>query len=153
VKRKLTYSQMDVLMASPDNPTPEFRRNHQLTRMWQGLHELETSPAPTINDWTVVSDAVNMMETLLVMGWVQDPDDTLTAAMGAMAEAGRRHQEGHALRLTGQGMQIIRGILEDYADALEQLSHRVMVVAHRKTEQRLHEILDGKVQPHDVRFV
>jgi uncharacterized protein YyaL (SSP411 family) len=153
VKRKLTYSQLDVLMASPDKPTPEFKRNHQLTRMWQGLHELETSPSPTVNDWTVVSDAVNMMETLLVMGWVQDPDDTRTAAMGAMAEAGRRHQEGHALRLTGQGMQIIRGILEDYADALEQLSHRVMIVAHRKTEQRLHEILDGKVQPHDVRFV
>lgn len=153
MKRKLTYSTMDVLMASPDNPMPQFKRNHQLTRMWQGLHELEKAPAPTIGDWTVVSDAINMMETLLVMGWVQDPDDTLTEAMKAMAEAGRRYQEGHALRLTGQGIQTIRGILEDYADVLEQLSHRVMVVAHRKTEQRLHEILDGKLQPHDVRFV
>jgi uncharacterized protein YyaL (SSP411 family) len=153
VKRNLTYSTMDVLMASPDNPMPQFKRNHQLTRIWQGLHELEKAPAPTIGDWTVVSDAINMMETLLVMGWVQDPDDTLTEAMKAMAEAGRRHQEGHALRLTGQGMQTIRGILEDYAEAVEQLSHRVMIVAHRKTEQRLHEILDGKVQPHDVRFV
>jgi uncharacterized protein YyaL (SSP411 family) len=153
VKRNLTYSTMDVLMASPDNPMPQFKRNHQLTRIWQGLHELEKAPAPTIGDWTVVSDAINMMETLLVMGWVQDPDDTLTEAMKAMAEAGRRHQEGHALRLTGQGMQTIRGILEDYAEAVEQLSHRVMIVAHRKTEQRMHEILDRKVQPHDVRFV
>lgn len=152
MKRKLTYSTMDVLLASPDNPMPQFKRNHHLTRMWQGLHELETAPAPTIADWTVVSDAINMMETLLVMGWTQDPDDTLTEATKAMKEAGRRHKEGHALRLTGQGIQIIRGILEDYADTLEQLSHRVMVVAHRKTEQRLHEILDGKVQPHDVRF-
>jgi hypothetical protein len=153
VKRKLTYSQMDVLLANPVNPMPQFKRNHQLTRIWQGLHELETAANPTINDWTVVSDAINMMETLMVMGWVQDPDNMLVDAMEAMAEAGRRHQEGHALRLTGPGMQTIRGILEDYADALEQLSHRVMIVAHRNTEKRLHEILDGKVQPHDVRFV
>jgi uncharacterized protein YyaL (SSP411 family) len=153
MKRKLTYSNMDVLMADPDNPTPEFKRNHQLTRMWQGLHALETSAEPTLDDWTVVSDAINMMETLLGMGWVQDPDDTLTEAMGAMAEAGRRHQEGHALRLSGKGIQTIRGILEDYASALEQLSYRVMIVAHRRTEKRLHEILDGKVQPHDVRFI
>lgn len=153
MKRKLTYTQMDVLMASPDKPTPEFKRNYQLTRMWQGLHELETAHAPTINDWTVVSDAINMMETLQVMGWVADTDDMLTDAMKAMTEAGKRHQDGHALRLTGQGMQTIRGILEDYASAVEQLSYRVMVVAHRKTEQRLHEILDGKAQPHDVRFL
>ena len=86
------------------------------------------------------------------MGWVEDPDKILTDAMKAMAEAGRRHQEGHALRLSGKGIQTIRGVLEDYASALEQLPYRVMVVAHRKTEQRLHEILDGKVQPHDVRF-
>lgn len=150
MKRKLTYSQMDVLMASPDHPTPESKRNYQLTRMWQGLHELETAALPTITDWKVVSDVINMMETLLGMGWVQDPDDTLTDAMGAMEEAGRRYQKGNVLRLTGQGMQTIRGILEDYASALEHLPHRVIVSAHRKTEQRLHEILDGKAQPHDV---
>jgi uncharacterized protein YyaL (SSP411 family) len=152
MKRKLTYSQMDVIMADPVQPTPAFKRNHQLTRMWQGLHELETSSKPTVRDWTVVSDAINMMETLLGMGWVQDPDNTLTEAMEAMSEAGRRHQEGHALRLSGQGIQTIRGILEDYASALEQLPHRVMLAAHRRTEQRLHEILNGKVQPHDVRL-
>jgi hypothetical protein len=152
MKRKLTYSQMDVLMASPDNPTPEFKRNHQLTRMWQGLHELETAAKPTKEDCAVVSDAINMMETLLGMGWVEDPDDTLTEAMEAMVEAGRRHEQGHPLRLSGKGIQTIRGVLEDYASALEQLSYRVMVVAHRKTEQRLHEILDGKLKPHDVRF-
>jgi uncharacterized protein YyaL (SSP411 family) len=153
VKRQLTYSTIDVLMADPVQPTPESKRNHQLTRMWQGLHELETAENPTINDWTVVSDAINMMETLIGMGWAQDPDDTLTEAMEAMSEAGKRHQAGHELRLSGQGMQTIRGILEDYASALEGLSHRVMIVAHRKTEQRMHEILDGNVQPHDVIFV
>jgi len=152
MKRKLTYSQMDVLMASPDSPTPEFKRNHQLTCMWQGLHELETAAKPTISDCAVVSDAINMMETLMGMGWVEDPDGMLTEAMEAMVEAGRRYEGGHALRLTGKGIQTIRGVLEDYASALEQLPYRVMVVAHRKTEQRLHEILDGKLQPHDARF-
>jgi uncharacterized protein YyaL (SSP411 family) len=153
VKRKLTYSTMDVLMASPDHPTPEPNRRHQLTRMWQGLHALEVEPNPTIDDWVVVSDAVNLMETLVKMGRVADEQDALTDAMAVLEEAGRRNEAGHALRLSGKGIQIIRGILEDYASALEQLPHRTMVVAHRMTEKHMHDILDGKLSINDVRFV
>lgn len=153
MKRTLTYSNMDVLLASPDKPMPEASRRHQLLRMHMGLLMLETAPDPELDDWVVVSDAVNMLETLLNMGHVQDPDDLLGDAVAVMAEAGERKQAGKTLRLSGRGIQVIRGVLEDYTTALNTLSERTMKAAHRKTEKRLHDILDGKLQPHDVRFV
>jgi len=61
----ITYTIMDELMASPTHPLPEKSRLHQLTVMWQGLAALETAPHPTKNDWRVVSDAVNLMETFI----------------------------------------------------------------------------------------
>ena len=153
MKRKLRYSHIDVLMADPIKPTPEFKRTYQLTRMWQGLHTLVTSDKATIDDWAVVSDAINIMETLLEMGWMQDVDGALDEAAKAMTDVGNRHQDGAPLRLTEDESEIIRGTLEDYAEALTNLSYRVMVVAHRKTQQRIYDILDGKLRPQDVRFV
>ncbi len=153
MKRKLFYSHLDVLMADPVKPTPEFKRTYQLTRMWQGLHTLETTTTGTVDDWSVVSDAINIMETLLEMGWLADPDNLLEESMQAMSNAGHRHQDGQPLQLTKEEGNVIHGLLEDYASALEQLPYRVMITAHRKTQQRIHEILDGKLRPQDVKFV
>lgn len=62
------YSLFDVMMASPSQPLPDAHRRHQLTRMHQGLEAMEKSPQPTTDDWRVVSDAVNIMETLVTSG-------------------------------------------------------------------------------------
>ena len=58
----MTYGLLDTLFASPDAPMPAEKRRHQLTRMYGGLRAMETAPAPTRDDWRVVSDAVNLME-------------------------------------------------------------------------------------------
>ena len=65
-RRRPTYTHWDELMASKVDPTPEDKRRHQLTRMWQGLRALEQDAAPTPDDWRVVSDAVNLLETMVV---------------------------------------------------------------------------------------
>lgn len=62
------YSLIDVMMASPTEPLPESHRVHQLTRMHSGLDAMEKAPQPTTDDWRVVSDAVNIMETLVTAG-------------------------------------------------------------------------------------
>lgn len=62
------YSLIDVMMASPTQPLPESHRSHQLMRMHQGLEAMEKAPQPTTDDWRVVSDAVNIMETLVTSG-------------------------------------------------------------------------------------
>lgn len=157
------YTLMDVMMASPTQPLPEQSRVYQLTRMHQGLTAMEKSPTPTTEDWRLVSDAVNLMETLITMGpwrdctgdlvYVSDNSGLLNDAVAAMAMAGRRHRAGGNIRLDGAGLQAVRGVLEDYGNLLEALSARAMIEAHRETERRIHAILSGKKKPHDCEIM
>lgn len=147
------YTLIDEMFASPTETLPKFWQTHQLTNMWDGLRDLEIEPNPDTDSWRIVSDCVNLMETLLTMGEVQDPDGLLMDAVTAMAEAGIRHRKGQALRLSGPGMQAVRAILEDYSEVIQVLPARTMIRAHRLTEQRLHDILSGKRKPHDVEIV
>ena len=154
------YTLFDVMLASPSEPLAEHLRRHQLTRMHQGLEAMEKAPQPTTDDWRVVSDAVNIMETLVNNGpWfdcdggpveITDASGLLPDAVTAMAMAGKRHKAGGNIRLDGAGIQAVRNVLADYGDLLEVLPARTMIKAHRETERRIHEILAGKKKPHDV---
>jgi len=161
-QRPKHYTLMDELTASPTEPLPAEYRRHQLTRMYDGLAAMEKAPSPTTDDWRVVSDAVNLMETLTVTnnGWwmgcdgepvqITDASGLLMDAVTALAMAGRRNLAGSVIRLDGAGIQAVRAVLEDYAALIDALSARVMIRCHRLTEKRLHELLDGKRKPHDV---
>lgn len=152
MKTFTTYTLIDEISASPTQPLAHNKRDYQLTRMWQGLHAMERLTNPTQDDWRVVSNAVNMMETLIEMGELADGDCLLHDAVTAMAEAGTRHAtKGAPIRLSGPGMMAIRGLLEDYEEAMKALPARTMIRAHRKTERRVQEILRGKTLPGDVK--
>lgn len=150
-----TYNLLDTLFAAPDQPMPADKRRHQLTRMYGGLHALETASAPTPDDWRTVSDAVNLMETLVVdMHLCEDTAGLLADAVAALALAGARHLEtGAPLRLDGPGISAVRAVLADYASVLETLSERTMTECHRRTERRIAEIHQGKTRPHDVQVM
>lgn len=154
------YSLIDVMMASPSQPLAQKERVHQLTRMHQGLEAMEKAAEPTTDDWRVCSDAVNIMETLVTQGFwpdcngdiveINDNAGLLQDAVTALAMAGKRHRAGGNIRMDGAGIQAVRAVLADYSDLLEVLPARTMIQAHRNTEKRIHEILAGKKQPHDV---
>ena len=148
--KRSTYTLMDELMASPSAPMPEEFRRHQLSRMWQGLRSLELDDKPSTDDWRVVSDAVNLLETLVDLKLIEDASGLLVDAIEALAMAGKRHMAGQRLGLTGSGIKTIRAVLEDYEMCLNSLSARAMVRAHRKTEARIRDILAGRRKPHDV---
>lgn len=162
MKLRITYSLMDEIMASKDKPLPDFKIQHQLSRMRNGLHNLETAEKPTSDDWQVVSDAINMIETLTLTnnGWwidcdgdpvqITDSSGLLQDAVSAMAQAGRRNFEHGVIRLDAKGILTIRAVLEDYESLIQVLPARVMIHCHRKTEMKLHDIIKGKPQPHDV---
>lgn len=81
-RRRPTYTLLDVLQASATQPLPQAKRTHQLTRMWQGLRALEQDAAPTPDDWRVVSDAVNLLETLVdTLRVAQDASGLLPGAL------------------------------------------------------------------------
>ncbi|MEY5098194.1 MAG: hypothetical protein RJA36_913 [Pseudomonadota bacterium] len=153
MKTFTTYTMMDELMASPTQPIDGHRRLHQLTRMWEGLAAMESAENPTPDDWRVVSDAVNLRETLIAEGVAMDPAGLLQDATAGMTRAGRRMPDDGKIRLDGEGMKAVRAILEDYADLLEVLPARIVIRAHRKTEKRIQEILHRKRQSHDVVIV
>ncbi|UOF82821.1 hypothetical protein [Caudoviricetes sp.] len=145
------YSMMDELMASPTEPLPAEKRQYQLLRMYEGLRALEIAPEPSTEDWRVVSDAVNLMETLILeMKICEDTSGLLMDAITAMAKAGQRNLAGGAIRLDGPGIQAVRAVLRDYAELIEVLPARTMVRCHRLTEKRILNILQGKLRPHDV---
>lgn len=149
-QRPLTYSLMDVMMASPTQATPSIARTHQLTRMNGGLHAMLRGDEPKPDDWRVVCDSINLMETLVAQGILADADGTLQQATEAMANAAIRSQQGKGIRLDAPGIEVVRGVLWDYAFALENLPHRTMVICHRDTEKRMREIQSEKKQSHDV---
>ena len=150
MKLKTTYSLLDEMMASASHPLPAEKIQHQLSRMYQGLHSLETAEQPTMDDWQVVSDAVNMLETFVEKDICEDQTGLLTDAVSAMAQAGRRHIQHGVIRLDAKGIATIRAVLEDYAGLIEVLPARVMIHCHRKTEMKLHDIIKGKAKPNDV---
>jgi hypothetical protein len=146
-----TYSWFDALMASPTEPMPQEKRHYQLIRMLQALADIEKAPAPSVEDWRVVSDAVNLLETLVTdMKVCEDASGLLNDAVAALASAGRRYHQHGTVRLDATGIQAVRAVLEDYAQALYALPHRTMVQCHIRTEKRIRAIWDGKKQPHDV---
>ena len=145
-----TYTVLDELMASPTEPLPlEFRR-HQTTRMYEGLAAIEKAPEPTTDDWRVCSDAVNLLESLVEIGAVEDSSGLLQDAVAALAMAGKRHRAGGHIRLDAPGIHAVRSVLEDYAEIINSLPARTMIRAHRITERRIHEIQSGRRRPHDV---
>lgn len=152
MKYKLTYSMLNVMMADPDRPMKDSARDHQLTRMWSGLAALETAVTPTQQDWIAVSDAVNMMESLVEMGFAKDEDNLIEEAVFILKATAERYKNGQQLRLTGAGIQLIRGILEDYTELTKQIDERTMVQAHRRTEMRIQDILFGRAKPKDIRL-
>lgn len=150
-QRQKRYTLIDEMMASPTEPLPQEWRTYQLTRMYAGLSNLEQADNPTPDDWRVVSDAVNLVETLVVeMKVCQDDSGLLMDAITALAMAGKRSKEGKTLRLDGAGIVAVRSILRDYSELIEVLPARVMVRCHRLTEQRIQDMLNGKRRPHDV---
>lgn len=152
-QRPKHYTILDEMMASPTEPLPPEYRRHQLTRMYEGLAAMEKAPSPTTDDWSVVSDAVNLMETLIeTMQLCEDSSGLLMDAITALAMAGRRNLAGGAIRLDGAGILAVRSVLEDYAELLDVLPARTMIRCHRLTEKRLHELLAGKRKPHDVKI-
>lgn len=151
IRAQKVYTIMDEMMASPTEPLVAEKRQYQLLRMYGGLRSLETAPQPSTEDWRVVSDAVNLMETLILeMKVCEDTSGLLMDAITAMAKAGQRNLAGGAIRLDGAGMQAVRAVLRDYSEVLDAVSARTMVRCHRLTEKRIHDMLNGKRKPHDV---
>ena len=89
-----TYSLLDVLSASPSQPMPVTSREYQLALMHAALDAITRGEQPTKDDWRVLCDAVNMVDTLVAKGVAEDKDGLLQDATMALATAAKRSLSG-----------------------------------------------------------
>lgn len=145
------YTHWHELLASPTAPMPAERRRHQLTRMHLGLEEIARTERPGTDAWRVLSDAINLVQTLVKHGpWpdcegdlvdIHDTTGLLDTAMLSMSIAGERWLQGQPMRLDGPGLHAVREVLASYASLLGELPERTVIRCHRATEKRLAEIM------------
>ena len=159
------YTLMDELVASPTKPLPDNKRIVHMTKIHQALGAMISDDAATTDDWRVVSDIVNMIETLTTHAgghWpdcdgdlihMKDETGLLLEAMTAMAVCGKRHVGGEKIRLDEAGANALRAIVGSYEDVISALPERSMIKCHRLTERRMQEILQGRRRAHDVELV
>ena len=136
---RYTYSHIDVLLADPDEPITKAKRDYQIDRIKKAMDNLLHAPDPTIEDWEKLSDTVNLMETILLMGFVEDAQGAIPEAQEALGKCGSRSLRNQPLRLDGPAIGLLNGIIEDYEMVCENLSARTMIMAHRATEKRVQE--------------
>lgn len=144
------YTHWDELMADPVNAMPPAKITKHLTVLWEALASIERSQEPTIEDWRLIADVTNLTETLITHktwpavggGVVEIADNGLMdAAQTALAAVINRVDKGLPMRLDAQGITAIRSVLEDYAQCIENITHRGMVRCHRMTEKKIKELL------------
>ncbi len=103
------YGPWHIMLASPDKPMQPSRYRHQLTRMHLALANITKGESPTDDDWRLIADAINLVETLVLQKVAQDESGLLHDAITAMAEAFyRADQDSARMRLTGPGLAAIR---------------------------------------------
>ena len=142
VRRASThYGPWHVMLASPDKPMQPSRYRHQLTRMHLAMASITKGESPTDEDWRLIADAINLVETLVLQGVAQDESGLLHDAITAMAEAYRADQDSARMRLTGPGLAAISAVLADWGVCLEQLPERTVIEAHIATDRRIAEKL------------
>lgn len=148
---KLTYSLIDEMMASATDPMPSAMREYQQGEIKSALDNMRTSSEPSKDDWRLLSDAVNLMETLVTdMNVASDPEGLLEEAVLSMKHAAERSMRGFPIRLDGIGLTAVTAIVNGYLAALNEYPHRTMVRCHRKTERRIAAIRANIKRSHDV---
>ena len=120
-----TYSQWDVLLASPTEPLPLKKRQYQMDLMLRALKNCKTKSS--VYDIAALSTAVDLMETLREMGHIEDSENALEDAMIALMQDNFNDIE----------VRLFEGILEDYQIIMDNLPARFLIAAHRATEKRL----------------
>lgn len=160
VQRKVHYTTLQELMASPTQPWSKSVQENHIGRMRAALADLEHAPAPEVQSWRTLSDAINMLETLVGYGeapvsvdgkvvasyWrgceglpveIADRSGLLLDAITAMAGVGSRASTGDSMNLTPPEAEAIRATLDDYQVVLAGLPARTMIRCHRATEKRM----------------
>ena len=145
-----TYSLLDEMFASPITPMPLASQRYTMMGYLEAMAAIKLEPDPSEHHWRVLADAVNLAESLIEMGELQDNDGLIRDAVQAMGRTALRYQEGGPLRLDGDALKAMTALVDDMGEVVATLPHRTMIRAHRYAEKRVRDINEGKRKPGDV---
>jgi hypothetical protein len=138
-----TYGMLAVMMASPTEPMPSFMRNENMDLLNKCIKSITEGDNPTPDDWRWICDCIHIMNELVHAGIAQDEYKTIDCAVKAMQDTARRASEGKPIRLDGYAIMVIKGVIEDYQTALEEVPHRTIVQCRRAVEKQAWEARHG----------
>lgn len=107
--------------------------------MYIALDQIEKGDNPTVDDLALVSDAVELTDNFYSAHAPTDAAynalaEDIREARRALLDAYVRHQSGAAIRLTGTGMWVVRGVMSYYYQVLHTVPERTVIQLHRATE-------------------
>lgn len=159
---KTHYTLQQEKKASSLTPLPLVDYQYQLKQMQHALADMEVGEDPTNESWRIISDAINLLETLVRHGqhpikdesglvvashWpgcgmnvvveMGDRSGLLQDAIDGMLKADDLAKQGLPLRLDASGLAAVKAVLEDYSEAVRTLPAKTMIRCHRATELRI----------------
>lgn len=145
-----SFTLVDEMMASPTAPMPAADAADRVSVARQHLAEIQTAPAPTVMDWRVCAMVGNVVEVMLELGYIDDPDGLLMDGQAALRYAAERALDRTGvIRFTGDELRAVAELIDGYADILGFLAHRKVIRAFRETEKRMRALDAGQRRPGD----
>ena len=139
------YAAFNILMASRIEPMPEKAMTTYLNVIDTSVERLRSDEGGTLQDWYVLSDAINLIDVFHQWEWV--PAETaplLKQAAQALINAGIEIGKTKKLRLEGDNLKHIRHFLDDYEELIAGVSARSFMVAANKMAKELWDVRHGK---------
>lgn len=124
-------------------PAPEAAREALMLKFYSALESMVRGSHPDSEDWRLLADAINVLETLALHTRRLPAADVMpmvNAAITGMVGAAKRFRAGQGMRLDAPGIEAIRQCLGVYAAAMALLTEREMSAARDETQRRLNLI-------------
>lgn len=143
-----TYSTLDLMLASPQ-PMSSLQRMAYIAGFKRALHAIQFEPISTPEQWRIMADAVNLVETFCAHPWpdpqaprelidIAEEAGALQAAAQSMREAARLHKlQGGSIRISADGREALAGLVELLDTILQTISHRAALQCHNECERAI----------------
>jgi len=133
-------------------PAPKSKRDRVMLSFHTALEAMAGGKHPGEEEWRSLSDAINTLETMVLMGKLLDHEvmPLVTAAIEGMVHAARRYRAGQGMRLDGPGFTALREIVAVYEQCLQGFTEAEMAEAQHQTQQRLNAVWRAKKLPDNV---
>lgn len=149
-RRRVRFTEIDVMLASSVNPLHHRKIKATVDSLRATVeHLIYGRTAAERFHWAEIADAANLIEALLDLRHIDDPEGLHRDTHQAMVEAGQRVMCGKVgqLRLDAKGAAAMLEFVDGYESILRELPARKVIRGFVLVEERLQRFMAGEKQP------